>query len=428
MAGTIAEWYEFFIYGIASTLVFGKLFFPNIGGGSSVLDGVIAAFATYAVGFMARPLGGIVFGHFGDKIGRKKLLQFSLLLVGLSTFLMGCIPSFNSIGYWAPAMLVALRFIQGFAVGGEWGGAMMLVSEHSPKEQRGFWSSFPQAAACVGNVLASVVLMALSAFLLPEDFLSWGWRVAFWLSALIIFVGFYIRRTVEESDIFKESLKKQIEVRQASAGLREVLIHYPKEAIFGMLMRVGENTVYYIIVVFTIAYLSYQISLSYTSVLILLLIANTFQFFAMLFGGYISDKIGRKKVMLVGYLGLVAWIPFYFKGLDTGSYPIILISMCSGLFLQALCYSSQGAFLAELFPTRMRYSASSFCYQVSSIFAGSIAPMVATMLWKKFDSTLPITFYILGVIALSVVSVVSLRETKGITLESVDMVDEKRFA
>ena len=193
MAGTIAEWYEFFIYGIASTLVFSKLFFPVMGDGS-VLMGIIAAFATYAVGFLARPLGGLVFGHYGDKYGRKRLLQISLIMVGFATFMMGCIPSYASIGYAAPALLVILRFIQGFAVGGEWGGAMLLVGEHSPEHQRGFWTSFPQAAACAGNVLASLVLLGLSALLVAEDFLAWGWRVAFWLSAIIVFIGYYIRK------------------------------------------------------------------------------------------------------------------------------------------------------------------------------------------------------------------------------------------
>jgi len=176
MAGTMVEWYEFFLYGTAATLVFGKLFFPDTG---NELDGIIAAFATYAVGFVARPLGGLVFGHIGDRIGRKSLLQFSLILIGTSTFLMGCLPSFDAIGYWAPAMLVALRFIQGFAVGGEWGGAVLLVTEHSPARSRAFWGSFPQAAVPLGNLLATSVLLLLAAVLPSEDFLAWGWRVGF---------------------------------------------------------------------------------------------------------------------------------------------------------------------------------------------------------------------------------------------------------
>lgn len=427
MAGTIAEWYEFFIYGIASTLVFSKLFFPAMGDGS-LLMGVIAAFATYAVGFIARPLGGLVFGHFGDKYGRKKLLQISLIMVGFATFAMGCIPSYETIGYAAPAILVLLRFIQGFAVGGEWGGAMLLVGEHSPEHQRGFWTSFPQAAACAGNVLASLVLLGLSYTLLQEDFLAWGWRVAFWLSAIIVLIGYYIRKNVEESDVFKEQIKRQEEDQKAAAGLKEVLVQYPKQAIFGMLMRVGENSTYYIIVVFSIAYLSIQLKFDYTQILFLLLCANAFQFFAMIFSGFISDKIGRKRTMYIGYAGLIIWLPFYFTGLNTGEFLTVLFSMCVGLYFQAMCYAGQGAVLAEIFPTRMRYSGSSFCYQISSILAGSIAPMIATLLWKTYGSTTPITLYILCVIILSIIAIFMLKETRGRSLREVDQEDQKQFS
>ncbi|MDN8247090.1 MFS transporter [Acinetobacter baumannii] len=427
MAGTIAEWYEFFIYGIASTLVFSKLFFPAMGDGS-LLMGVIAAFATYAVGFIARPLGGLVFGHFGDKYGRKKLLQISLIMVGFATFAMGCIPSYETIGYAAPAILVLLRFIQGFAVGGEWGGAMLLVGEHSPEHQRGFWTSFPQAAACAGNVLASLVLLGLSYTLLQEDFLAWGWRVAFWLSAIIVLIGYYIRKNVEESDVFKEQIKRQEEDQKAAAGLKEVLVQYPKQAIFGMLMRVGENSTYYIIVVFSIAYLSIQLRFDYTQILFLLLCANAFQFFAMIFSGFISDKIGRKRTMYIGYAGLIVWLPFYFTGLNTGEFLTVLFSMCVGLYFQAMCYAGQGAVLAEIFPTRMRYSGSSFCYQISSILAGSIAPMIATLLWKTYGSTTPITLYILCVIILSIIAIFMLKETRGRSLREVDQEDQKQFS
>ncbi len=202
MAGTVVEWYEFFLYASAATLVFGKIFFPNSG---TELDGIIAAFLTYAVGFVARPIGGIVFGHFGDKFGRKQLLQLSIILVGVSTFLMGCLPTFQQIGYWAPALLVFLRFVQGFAVGGEWGGAVLLVAEHSPSKSRGFWSSWPQSAVPMGNLLATGVLFTLSATLSSADFLSWGWRVAFWLSAVIVLVGYYIRTKVTDAPIFLEA-------------------------------------------------------------------------------------------------------------------------------------------------------------------------------------------------------------------------------
>lgn len=417
MAGTVAEWYEFFIYGIASTLVFGALFFPDTG---NPLDGIIAAFATYAVGFLARPVGGLVFGHFGDRLGRKKLLQISLLLVGAATFLMGCIPSFDIIGYWAPVTLVLLRFLQGFAVGGEWGGAVLLVSEHSPDNRRGFWASFPQAAAPVGNVLASIVLLGLS-WTLPEDaFMSWGWRVAFWLSAVIIFIGYYIRRSVEDAPVFLAALEKQKASQEKAAGLKEVLKYYPKQVAKALLMRIGENSSYYIMVVFAITYLTTQVGMGYSTVLLVLFIANIIQFFSMLFGGHLSDLIGRKRTILIGYVGLVVWALLFFPALNTGNFWTVLGIISFGLFVQSLCYAPQAALMSEIFPTRMRYSGSSFAYQVATIFAGSIAPLVAASLLNAFGGTVPIVVYLVGVIALSTVALMSLRETNGIALKSVD--------
>jgi len=216
MVGTVVEWYEFFLYATAATLVFGKYFFPSTG---NDLDGIIQAFLTYAVGFIARPLGGIVFGQIGDKLGRKPTLQLTIVIIGISTFLMGCLPGFADIGYLAPALLVALRFIQGFALGGEWGGAVLLVAEHSPNKTRAFWSSWPQAAVPVGNLLATLVLYIMSTTLSSEAFLGWGWRVAFWLSAVIVFVGYYIRTNVSESPIFLEA-KELVEKEQATASSR----------------------------------------------------------------------------------------------------------------------------------------------------------------------------------------------------------------
>lgn len=425
MAGTVAEWYEFFIYGTAATLVFGTLYFPK---SDNPLDGIIAAFATYAIGFLARPIGGLVFGHFGDRVGRKKLLQISLLMVGAATFLMGCIPSFDSWGYWAPATLIALRFIQGFAVGGEWGGAILLVGEHSPNDQRGYWSSFPQAAACVGNVLATVVLLGLSWALPADQFMAWGWRVAFWLSAVIIFIGYYIRRTVEEAPVFLASLEKQKELKQEASGLKEVLTQYPKQVLLGVGARLGENTVYYAIIVFSITYLKLNVGMSNNEVLLIMFLANIVQFFAMIFSGKVSDIIGRRKTYLIGAAGLFIWLFFYFPALNTGSFWIVFGAIVTGLSLQAFCYGPQGALLAELFPTRMRYTGVSFCYQVTSIAAGSIAPMVCAALLSAWGSTTPIVGYLFLVMAISTVAILSYKETLGISLEDVDAADDSKFS
>src|SRR5829696_6314366 len=218
MAGTVVEWYEFFLYASAATLVFGTVFFPP---SDDPLTPIIAAFLTYAVGFIARPLGGIVFGHFGDKYGRKRLLQLSIILVGVATFLMGCLPTYAQIGLVAPLLLVFLRFLQGFAIGGEWGGAVLLVAEHSPARSRGFWASWPQAAVPVGNMLATVVLFVLNSTLSDAAFLSWGWRVAFWLSAVVVLVGYYIRTKVSDAPIFVEAQEEAERVKATSFSVIE---------------------------------------------------------------------------------------------------------------------------------------------------------------------------------------------------------------
>jgi MFS family permease len=423
MAGTVAEWYEFFIYGVASTLVFGPLFFPKV---DSPLSAIIAAFATYAVGFIARPLGGIVFGHFGDRLGRKKLLQFSLLLVGSSTFLMGCLPGFQAIGFAAPALLVLLRFIQGFAVGGEWGGAVLLIAEHSPPDRRGYWASYPQSAACIGNVLASIVLFGLSSLLSKEAFLDWGWRVAFWLSGIIVFVGYYIRRSVEDAPIFVESYRRQKEARKKAASLKDALAAYPGKTFFSILLRVGENTVYYVIVVFSITYLTVHARLPSQTVMFIMFIANIFQFFSMLFGGYLSDRIGRKACIALGYAGLLVWAFLYFPGLDSGSNVHILGVICMGLFFQALCYGPQAAYFSEIFPTSMRYAGASFCYQIATIVAGSIAPLVATLLLRDYGGTGPIVTYLAGTVVLSLLALAVLSETRNVSLHEVDRAHQDR--
>jgi MFS family permease len=256
MAGTVVEWYEFFLYGTAATLVFNKVFFAR---GANDLDAILAAFVTYAVGFAARPIGGVVFGHFGDKYGRKRLLQLSLLLVGAATFLMGCLPTFAQVGYWAPALLVTLRFIQGFAVGGEWGGAVLLVAEHCPNSSRGFWASWPQAGVPGGNMLATVVLLVLTAKLPEAAFLSWGWRVAFWLSAIVVLIGYYIRTRVTDAPIFVEAQQQAQRVKASSLGVVEVFKRYPRGVFTAMGLRAGENTMYYLVVTFSITYLKVHV-------------------------------------------------------------------------------------------------------------------------------------------------------------------------
>jgi MFS family permease len=421
MAGTVVEWYEFFLYGTAATLVFGKLFFPNTG---NELDGIIAAFATYAVGFLARPLGGIVFGHIGDRIGRKSLLQFSLILIGVSTFLMGCLPSFETIGYWAPALLVALRFLQGFAVGGEWGGAVLLVTEHSPDRSRGFWGSFPQAAVPLGNLLATAVLLLLSALLSEEQFLAWGWRVGFWLSVIIVGVGYYIRTQISDSPIFKAHQEARPKGRQPFGPL-EVLRRYPRGVFTAMGLRFGENIVYYMVVTFSITYLNH-IQVNTSRILALLFVGHLVHAAVIPAVGSAADRIGRRPVYLVGALLTMGWPFVAFPMFDTGDTVMILGAIVLGLAIHALMYAPQPAIMTEMFPTRMRYSGVSLGYQVTSIVAGSWAPLIGTALLRAYDGWVAIACYICGAAAVSFVAALMMRESKGASLHAIDERDRAR--
>lgn len=425
MAGTVVEWYEFFLYGTAATLVFNKIFFAK---GTSDLDAILAAFITYAVGFAARPLGGVVFGHFGDKYGRKKLLQFSLLLVGASTFLMGCLPTFGQIGYWAPALLVVLRFIQGFAVGGEWGGAVLLVAEHSPSRERGFWASWPQAGVPVGNMLATVVLLTLTATLSEASFLSWGWRVGFWLSAVVVLIGYYIRTKVTDAPIFIEAQQEAEQMKASSFGVVEVLKRYPRGVFTAMGLRVAENIMYYLVVTFSITYLKVEVHADTSDILWWLLVAHAVHFLVIPYAGRLSDRFGRKPVYLVGAIGAGAWGFFAFPMMNSGQYLLIMGAIILGLAIHALMYAPQPALMAEMFPTRMRYSGVSLGYQVTAIFAGSLAPIIAVKLLSIYGSAVPIAIYLAGAAVITIIALAFARETKGIDLADVDNADRQAAA
>jgi len=425
MAGTVVEWYEFFLYGTAATLVFNKVFFSA---STSELDAILAAFVTYAVGFAARPFGGVVFGHFGDKYGRKKLLQFSILLVGASTFLMGCLPTFGQIGYWAPALLVVLRFVQGFAVGGEWGGAILLVAEHSPDRDRGFWASWPQAGVPAGNLLATIVLLVLTNTLTESAFLSWGWRVAFWLSAVVVLIGYYIRTKVTDAPIFVAAQQEAERIKETSFSVLEVLKRYPRGVFTAMGLRFGENIMYYLVVTFSITYLKTQVHANTSSILAYLLVAHAVHFVAIPLVGRLADRYGRRPVYFVGAVACGTWGFFAFPMMNSGNYAVITAAVTIGLVFHAIMYAPQPALMAEMFPTRMRYSGVSLGYQVTAIFAGSLAPIVAVKLLEMYDSSVPIAVYLAAACAVTLVAVVFTKETNGIDLKSLDEADAEEVA
>ena len=425
MAGTVVEWYEFFLYGTAATLVFNKIFFSET---TSELNAIFLAFATYAVGFVARPVGGVVFGHFGDKYGRKKLLQFSLLLVGVATFLMGCLPTFGQIGYWAPGLLVTLRFIQGFAVGGEWGGAVLLVAEHSPNKQRGFWASWPQAGVPVGNLLATVVLLILTGTLDDAAFLSWGWRVAFWLSAVVVLVGYYIRTKVTDAPIFVAAQQEAERIKATSFSVVEVLKRYPRGVFTAMGLRFGENIMYYLVVTFSITYLKVQVGANTNSILWYLLVAHAVHFAVVPLVGHLADRFGRKPVYTFGAILGASWGFFAFPMMNSGNYAVVTAAVTIGLMIHAFMYAPQPAIMAEMFPTRMRYSGVSLGYQVTSIVAGSLAPLIAVKLLDIYDSSVPIAIYLALACGITLIAVFFTRETNGIDLESLDVADAEDLA
>ena len=424
MAGTVVEWYEFFLFATASTLVFGQLFFVDTG---NPLDGIIKAFLIYAVGFIARPLGGIVFGHFGDKYCRKHLLQVAIVLVGVSTFLMGCLPTFQQVGYWAPALLVVLRFAQGFAVGGEWGGAVLLVAEHSPNRERGFWASWPQAAVPLGNLLATIVLLVLSYALTDEQFLSWGWRVGFWLSVVIVAVGYYIRSHVTDAAIFKETQQEVIEAKGAAYGVGEVFRRYPRGVFGAMGLRFAENILYYVVVTFSITYLATQLEMDTSRILLLLLVAHVVHAIVVPVMGRFTDRLGRRPVYGAGAALGIVWAFIAFPMFDTRNDWVILLAIVLGLIIHAFMYAGQPAIMAEMFPTRMRYSGVSLGYQVTSIVAGSLAPIIATALLRQFGTWVPISIYISIACLVTLFAVATLKETRGISLHSVDAEDRRRL-
>lgn len=417
MVGTVAEWYEFFLYGTASALVFGTHFFRQTG---NPVDGVIAAFALYAVGFAARPIGGLVFGHFGDRIGRKTLLQLSLVVVGITTFLMGCLPTFDVIGYWAPALLVGLRLIQGFAFGGEWGGAIILVSEHSPSNRRGYWASWPQAGVPMGNLVATLVLLGLSSALSEEAFLLWGWRVAFWFSAVVVLIGYWIRTRVDDAPIFKEAQARQAASQEAQPGIGHVLRYHWRAVLIGIGARFAENILYYLVVTFSITYLKLVVEIDTTRILMLMFGAHLLHFFMIPLVGLLSDIIGRKPVYLTGAILTAFWGFVGFPMMDTGNDWIIMAAITLGLAIESLTYAPYSALMTEMFPTNVRYTALSLCYQFAPILAGSLAPLIAISLLEKYDSSVPIALYLVAASLISIVAVSFAKETMGKSLRDVD--------
>lgn len=402
--GTAIEWYDFFLYGTAAALVFNKLFFPNF----SPVAGTMAAFATYAVGFFARPLGGIVFGHFGDRIGRKSMLITTLMMMGVATFLIGVLPTYEQVGVIAPLLLVFLRFVQGLGVGGEWGGAVLMVVEHAAKGRRGLYASWVQAGVPVGMLLATGVFQVFA--MLPEaQFLSWGWRVPFLLGILLTAIAFFIRLKVMESPLFEQAKA----IRPApKLPLLDVIRSHPRNILLAMGFRMGENACFYIFTVWVLSYATQMLGMSRTVLLNGVLLGSALQLLAIPLFGRLSDAIGRKPVYLGGALSLAAFAFPFFWMVDTRSVALIWLAIILGMVVHAAMYGPQAAYLSELFGTRTRYTGVSLGYQLASPLSGGLAPLIASALigWSG-GNPWPIAVYLIGMAVLTIGSVLLAAET-----------------
>ena len=398
--GTAIEWYDFFLYGTAAALIFGALFFPEF----SSTAGTLAAFSTYAVGFAARPLGGIVFGHFGDKVGRKTMLVLSLLIMGIATALIGVLPTFQSIGVLAPILLVVLRFCQGIGVGGEWGGAVLMAVEHAPEGRRGFYGSWPQMGVPAGLLTGNLVFLAATAWL-PE---AWGWRVPFLLSFVLVGVGLFIRLRIMETPAFLQVKESRTE---APMPILDVLRTYPKNVLLAMGMRVAENGTFYVLTVFVLTYIVDELKLEQTTGLVGVLIAAAIGLFTIPYFGHLSDRVGRRPLYLLGSgFSLLFAFPFFWL-LNTGVQPLIWLAIILGVNIgHDAMYGPQAAFFSELFGTRVRYSGASLGYQLASVFAGGFAPLISLALLTAYGYG-AVAIYMAAMALITVISVLLATET-----------------
>ena len=412
MAGTTVEWYDFFLYGVAAALVFPKVFFPA----SDPAVGVLLALGTYAIGFVARPVGGLVFGHYGDKIGRKTLLVVSLVMMGVATFAIGLLPGYTTLGIGASLLLIVLRLLQGFALGGEWGGAVLIVSEHGDPARRGYWASWPQAGVPFGQLLANGLLFLLAAVQDEAAFQAWGWRIPFLLSAVLVLIGLYVRLSVEESAVFKAAQERAAE--RAAAGAKEhmpiieVFRSYPREVFTAMGARFAENVSYYIFTIVVTTYATQRLGLSSSFVLGAVLIGAAVHLVTIPIWGALSDRYGRRPLYLIGAAGVGVWAFVFIALLDTRNFALITLAVVGGLLFHGAMYGPQAAFLSELFGTHVRYSGVSIGYQLASVLAGGLAPIIAVALYTSFDSGYAVAVYVALSALLTILAVATYGETR----------------
>ena len=416
LAGTSIEWYDFFLYGTAAAIIFPKAFFPS---DMPAMVALIASFSTFAVGFLARPLGGIIFGHFGDRVGRKQTLVLALLIMGTSTTLIGLLPTYATIGYIAPLILVLLRFVQGLAIGGQWGGAMLLVTESAPSDKRGWYGAYAQAGAPIGVILANLAFLGVSGGMSEDAFLDWGWRLPFLASIVLIGVSLYVQLNLEDTEAFKKLANNQSEKSIEDTPSRrspivEVIVNYPKRIFLAAGAFLSIQVTFYILIAFIMAYgvNSPSVMLSRDTMLTAVLVAAMIMVPAQFWAAGLSDRVGRKRVYLWGAALSGIWAFALFPLVDTGNIYIVTGAIAVGLIFTGMQYGPQAAFFTELFSTEVRYSGASLGYQIGAILGGALAPTIAVMLWNTYGVAYVSVYMAIAALA-TLFCVSRLSETSG---------------
>ena len=418
LAGTSIEWYDFFLYGAAAALIFPSAFFGEV----NETTALILSLLTFAAGFIARPIGGIIFGHFGDKIGRKKTLISALMLMGISSTLIGLLPTYAMIGVTAPILLTLLRFAQGLAIGGQWGGAMLLVTESAPSNQRGYYGAFAQAGAPIGVILANLALIVTSALVSEEFFNTWGWRIPFLASAVLIIISMYIQLNLEDTVAFKELASKQQGIEKQPiqrSPIIEAVKKYPKRISLAAGAFLSVQVTFYILIAFMLAYGVTSANMARDDMLSAVLIASAIMVPLQFFFSAYSDKHGRKGIFMIGAVLSGLWAFAIFPLVDTGNYWLIVMAISVGLIFLAMMYGPQAAFFTELFSTEVRYSGATLGYQFGAILGGAFAPTIAVKLWTDFG-IIWVSFYIAFAALLTLLSVMALTETYKSDLSKTD--------
>ena len=415
LAGTSIEWYDFFIYGTAAAIVFPKAFFPQ---DLPPMVLLIISFSTFAVGFIARPVGGVIFGHFGDRVGRKRTLVVALMMMGAATTLIGLLPTYATIGIAAPLVLVLLRFIQGLAIGGQWGGAMLLVTESAPANKRGWYGAYAQAGAPVGVILANLAFIGVSMNMSDEAFMNWGWRLPFLASILLIGVSLFVQLRLEDTEAFKtlkaaQGISDDTQV-VARSPVVEAFKKYPRTIMLAAGAFLSVQVTFYILIAFTVAYglNSPTVNLSREAMLTAVLIGSAVMVPTQFYFSGLSDRMGRKKIYRWGAILTGLWGFALFPLIDTGSLPLITLGLTLGLAFLGMQYGPQAAYFTELFSTEVRYSGASLGYQIGAIVGGALAPTLAVLLWKELGITF-VSLYILLAAVLTLWSLSALEETSG---------------